>query len=74
MFRIFCEEYWKFVNKDDKMLNFLVFIDIIGLDVQLLFLQDEELINRIIMNFVINGKFFENCDFLDFGKNLMEGN
>lgn len=73
MFRIFCEEYWNFVNEVDKILNFLVFIDIIGLDVQLLFFQDEELVNSIIMNFVIDGKFLEDCDFLDFGKELKKG-
>lgn len=74
MFRIPREEYWKPVNKDDKTLNLPAFIDIIGLDAQLSSPQDEESINRTIMNLVINGKLPENCDLLDLGKNLMEGN
>lgn len=32
-FRIFCEEYWNFENEEDRVFNFLNFIDIIGLDV-----------------------------------------
>lgn len=74
MFRIPREEYWKPVDKDDKTLNLPAFIDIIGLDAQLSSPQDEESINRTIMNLVINGKLPENCDLLDLGKNLMEGN
>lgn len=74
MFRIPREEYWKPVNKDDKTLNLPAFIDIIGLDAQLSSPQDEDSINRTIMNLVINGKLPENCDLLDLGKNLMEGN
>lgn len=74
MFRIPREEYWKPVNKDDKTLNLPAYIDIIGLDAQLSSPQDEESINRTIMNLVINGKLPENCDLLDLGKNLMEGN
>lgn len=74
MLRIPREEYWKPVNKDDKTLNLPAFIDIIGLDAQLSSPQDEESINRTIMNLVINGKLPENCDLLDLGKNLMEGN
>lgn len=74
MFRIPREEYWKPVNKDDKTLNLPAFIDIIGLDAQLSSPQDEESINRTIINLVINGKLPENCDLLDLGKNLMEGN
>lgn len=74
MFRIPREEYWKPVNKDDKTLNLPAFIDIIGLDAQLSSPQDEESINRTIMDLVINGKLPENCDLLDLGKNLMEGN
>lgn len=74
MFRIPREEYWKPVNKDDKTLNLPAFIDIIGLDAQLSSPQDEGSINRTIMNLVINGKLPENCDLLDLGKNLMEGN
>lgn len=72
--RIPREEYWKPVNKDDKTLNLPAFIDIIGLDAQLSSPQDEESINSTIMNLVINGKLPENCDLLDLGKNLMEGN
>lgn len=74
MFRIPREEYWKPVNKDDKTLNLPAYIDIIGLDAQLSSPQDEESINRTIINLVINGKLPENCDLLDLGKNLMEGN
>lgn len=72
--RITCDEYWIPVNEDDKMLNLPAFIDIIGLDAQLSSPQDEESINSTIMNLVINGKLPENCDLVDLGKNLMEGN
>lgn len=74
MLRIPREEYWNPVNEVDKTLNLPAFIDIIGLDAQLSSPQDEESINRTIMNLVINGKLPENCDLLDLGKNLMEGN
>lgn len=74
MLRIPREEYWNPVNEVDKTLNLPAFIDIIGLDAQLSSPQDEESINRTIINLVINGKLPENCDLLDLGKNLMEGN
>lgn len=74
MLRIPREEYWNPVNEVDKTLHLPAFIDIIGLDAQLSSPQDEESINRTIMNLVINGKLPENCDLLDLGKNLMEGN
>lgn len=73
MFRIPREQYWKPVNKDDKMLNLPAFIDIIGLDAQLSSLQDKESINSTLMNLVINGKLPENCDLVDLGKTLKEG-
>lgn len=73
MFRIPGEQYWKPVNKDDKMLNLPAFIDIIGLDAQLSSLQDKESINSTLMNLVINGKLPENCDLVDLGKTLKEG-
>lgn len=73
MFRIPGEQYWKPVNKDDKMLNLPAFIDIIGLDAQLSSPQDKESINSTLMNLVINGKLPENCDLVDLGKTLKEG-
>lgn len=73
MFRIPGEQYWKPVNKDDKMLSLPAFIDIIGLDAQLSSLQDKESINSTLMNLVINGKLPENCDLVDLGKTLKEG-
>uniref|UniRef100_A0A8W8KS06 Uncharacterized protein n=1 Tax=Magallana gigas TaxID=29159 RepID=A0A8W8KS06_MAGGI len=71
--RIPREEYWNPVNEVDKTLNLPAFIDIIGLDAQLSSPQDEESVNSIIMNLVIDGKLSEDCDLLDFGKELKKG-
>lgn len=73
MLRIPREEYWNPVNEVDKTLNLPAFIDIIGLDAQLSSPQDEESVNSIIMNLVIDGKLSEDCDLLDFGKELKKG-
>lgn len=73
MLRIPREEYWNPVNEVDKTLHLPAFIDIIGLDAQLSSPQDEESVNSIIMNLVIDGKLSEDCDLLDFGKELKKG-
>lgn len=61
-------------HEDDKALNFPNFIDIIGLDVQLSSQEEVGSVNSQMMDLIFNCKLPENCDLLDLGKNLKEGN
>lgn len=72
--RISCKEYWDHENEEDEALNLPNFIDIIGLDVQLLNQKEEDTVNSQIMRLIINGKLQENYDLLDLGKKLKEEN